>query len=272
MSAFPLEQEIEYPTSDGHLMAETVEHQTVMVDLIQGLLHRYVERSDVWVAGNFFLCYERGNPNAHVAPDVMLAIGVEKRKRFNYLLWEEKPPSLVVEVTSKSTRREDQGKKKALYERIGVEEYLLFDPFGEYLRPQLQGYRLRSGLYQPIPRETDGTLPSRTTGLTFRPEGQRLRLVNTATGEPLRWNEEARSRPAGRRGAAADRGDEMAGCRGGAAGCRGGAAGCREAYPYLGRGVEPPAWRPERLSVPHPLGRRQAEAGRPLDRPPPDRL
>ncbi len=190
MSAFPLEQEIEYPTSDGQLMAETLEHQTVMVDLIQGLRQRYAERSDVWVAGNFLLCYERGNPNAHVAPDVMLAIGVRKRVRFNYLLWEERPPSLVVEVTSKSTRREDEGKKKALYERIGVEEYVLFDPFGEYLRPRLQGYRLEAGRYQPVPLERDGTLLNRTTDLTFRPEGQRLRLVNTATGEPLLWNEE----------------------------------------------------------------------------------
>jgi Uma2 family endonuclease len=193
MSALPLEQEIEYPTSDGHLMAETIEHQQVIIDLILGLRQRYAERSDVWVAGNFVLCYERGNPRAYVAPDVMLAIGVEKRVRFNYLLWEERPPSLVVEVTSKSTRREDEGKKKALYERIGVEEYVLFDPFGEYLRPRLQGYRLTRGHYQPIPLQKDGTLPSLTTGLTFRPEGERLRLVDTATGEPLLWDEELRA-------------------------------------------------------------------------------
>jgi Uma2 family endonuclease len=190
MSAFPREQEIEYPTADGDLMAETLEHQTVMVDLIQGLRQRYVDRSDVFVAGNFLLCYERGNPNAHVAPDLMLAIGVQKRVRFNYLLWEERPPSLVVEITSKSTRREDEGRKKALYERIGVGEYVLFDPLGEYLRPQLQGYRLETGRYQPIPLAEDGALLSRVTGLRLQAEGQRLRLLNAATGEPLRWNDE----------------------------------------------------------------------------------
>ena len=190
MSAFPLEQEIEYPTSDGHLMAETLEHQTVMIDLILGLRQRYPERTDVWVAGNFVLCYERGNPRAHVAPDVMLAKGVKKRMRLNYLLWEEKPLSLVVEITSRTTRREDEGKKKTLYERIGVEEYVLFDPLGEYLRPRLQGYRLAGGRYQPIRLEKDGTLRSRTTGLTLRPEGQRLRLVETVTGEPLLLSDE----------------------------------------------------------------------------------
>jgi len=190
MSAIPLEREIEYPTTDGHLMAESIEHQQVMIDLILGLRQLYAARSDVWVAGNFILCYEQGNPRAFVAPDVMLAIGVRKRTRYNYLLWEEKPPSLLVEVTSKSTRREDEVKKKALYERIGVEEYLLFDPKDEYLKPRLQGFRLTSGLFRPIRLERDGALLSRTTGLTFRPEGERLRMLDTSSGEPMRWSDE----------------------------------------------------------------------------------
>jgi Uma2 family endonuclease len=191
MSAVPFERSIEYPTSDGQPMAETPEHQTVMIDLILGLRRRYADAPDVWVGGNFFLCYEEGNPRAHVSPDVMVAKGVRKeKKRPNYLLWEERPPTLVVEVTSRSTRDEDLGRKKDLYQWMGVEEYLLFDPFGEYLRPPVQGYRLEGGGYQPIRREADGTLVSRTMGLRFKPEGERLRLVDMATGEPLRWPEE----------------------------------------------------------------------------------
>jgi Uma2 family endonuclease len=191
MNAIPLEREIEYPTSDGQPMAETLEHQQVMIDLIEGLRSRYAGVPGAWVAGNFFFCYEKGNPHAHVAPDVMVAKGLApKEVRLNYLLWEEKPPSLMVEVTSRSTRREDTGKKKSLYERIGTEEYVLFDPFGEYLRPRLQGYRLERGRFQPIQLEADGSLRSRTTGLTFRPEGKRLRLVDTATGRPILWHEE----------------------------------------------------------------------------------
>ena len=191
MNAIPLEHEIEYPTSDGQPMAETLEHQQVMIDLIQGLRGRYAGVPGAWVAGNFFFCYEEGNPNAHVSPDVMLAEGLAPRERRpNYLLWQEKPPSLVVEVTSRSTCQEDTGKKKSLYERIGTAEYVLFDPFGEYLRPRLQGYRLERGRFQPIRLEADGSLRSRTTGLTFRPEGLRLRLVDTATGKPILWHEE----------------------------------------------------------------------------------
>jgi Uma2 family endonuclease len=191
MNAIPLEREIEYPTSDGQPMAETLEHQQVMIDLILGLRWRYAATPGAWVAGNFFLCYERGNPRAHVAPDVMVAQGLEKKERRpNYLLWEEKPPSLIIEVTSRTTRREDSGKKKSLYEQIGAEEYLLFDPFGEYLKPRLQGYRLQRGRYQPILPEADGSLLSQATGLVLRPEGWRLRLVEAVTGEPLAWPDE----------------------------------------------------------------------------------
>jgi Uma2 family endonuclease len=190
MGALLLEQEIEYPTSDGQPMAETPEHVQVMIDLIVGLQGRYAAMPDVWVSGNFFLYYEEGNPKARVSPDVMLAKGVVPWDRPNYLLWVEKPPSLIVEVTSRKTRRKDQGPKKSLYKRIGTEEYLLFDPFGEYLRPRLQGFRLLRDRYQAIPLEQDGSLLSRVTGLRMKPEGKRLRLVDAASEETLPWPED----------------------------------------------------------------------------------
>ena len=174
MSVLPLEQEIEYPTSDGQPMAETTLHRKVMNDVIHVLEARYVAVEDVWVGGNLFLCYEEGNPEACVAPDVMLAQGVAKWDRPNYLLWEEKTPSLVVEVTSRKTRRKDKLEKKDLYERLGIEELILFDPYGEYLRPPLQGYRLWQGRYRPLPLAEDGSLLSVTTGLRFKVEGKRL--------------------------------------------------------------------------------------------------
>ncbi|MFY9821856.1 MAG: Uma2 family endonuclease [Thermoanaerobaculia bacterium] len=157
------------------------------------------------MGGNLFFFYEKGNPKARVAPDVLLAQGVRKWNRLNYKVWEEGPPAFVVEVTSRKTRTKDQQVKKPLYERLGVKEFVLFDPFGEYLWPPLQGFRLLRGRYQPIPLEADGSLRSRTTGLWLRREGQRLRLVDVKTGEPVLWEEEmeaARAREAAARQAA----------------------------------------------------------------------
>lgn len=190
MSAIPLEQEMEYPTSDGQPMAETTLHRKIMADLIEALERHYAGTPDVWVGGNLFLCYRKGDPSAAFAPDVLLARGVAKWDRPNYLLWEETVPSLVVEVTSRKTRREDRGKKKDVYERLGVEEYVLFDPYGDWLRPRLQGFRLEGGRYLPIAPAEDGSLLSRTTGLILRPEGERLRLLDPSTGKPLLWTDE----------------------------------------------------------------------------------
>ncbi len=192
MAAIPLEQEIDYPTSDGQPMAETTLHRKVMSDLIEGLETRYAAVPDVWVGGNLFLYHERGNRSAVVAPDVLMVRGVAKWDRDTYMLWEEGvPPCLVIEVTSRSTKDEDEGTKKRKYQEIAVEELVLFDPYGEYLRPnRLKGYRLENGRYRPIRLEKDGSLVSRTTGLTLRPEGLRLRLVDTVTGERLPWHEE----------------------------------------------------------------------------------
>ena len=188
MAAIPLQRDIHYPESDGEPMAETEIHLDVTIDLIQALRRRYREDPEVYVVGDMFLYYVQGDPRSVVSPDVFLVRGVPKTPRRRvYKLWEEgEAPSLVIEVTSDSTADEDTHKKKAIYERLGVEEYFLFDPLGDYLKPSLQGYRLTGGRYQRIPAEPDGSLRSLVTGLILRPEADsRLRLVDAETGEPL---------------------------------------------------------------------------------------
>jgi Uma2 family endonuclease len=170
-------------------MGETEIHALVLEDLRFALVRRYADVPDVYVWGNLFLYYREGDPKACVAPDVFLVRGVGKRtdnRRRTYKLWEEggRVPSLVIELTSESTRDEDVQKKR-LYERLGVEEYFLFDPFGEYARPRLQGFRLEEGRYQQLVQRVDGALESRTTGLILKPEGRELRLVDKETGEVL---------------------------------------------------------------------------------------
>jgi Uma2 family endonuclease len=197
MAAIPLYQPpIEYPTSDGKPMGETTLHRKVIMDLILGLESRFRDDPEVWVGGDLFLYYRKGEPRYVVCPDVLLVHGVRKWDRPVFFLWEERPPSLIVEVTSPSTSDEDTSKKKALYERIGVEEYVLFDPYGEYLTPPLQGFRLERSRYKPIPLEPDGALSSRTAGVSLRREpstdgdGERLRLFDSRTGAMLLRPEE----------------------------------------------------------------------------------
>lgn len=197
MAAMPLrDEEIEYPTSDGRPMAESNLHRKVMADLIAALERHYRNDPHAWAGGNFLLYYEKGNPRASISPDVVLVRGVEKWDRPLYKLWEEgQPPHFVIEVTSSSTRREDLARKKDLYQRLGVSEYFLFDPTGDYLNPRLQGYRLEQGKYLRLAQETDGSLLSQVTGLRLRPEGLNLRLIDVRTDRKLLWiAEEAEAR------------------------------------------------------------------------------
>ena len=175
-----------YPDSDGKPMAETDWHRDLMFDLIATLKDRYRGDPDVYVSGDLLLFYEEGNKRRHVAPDVFVAFGVPMRKRLNYLLWREgKGPDVVIEVTSKTTRREDQSKKRDLYRDVlRVPEYFLFDPFEDYLKPPMQGYRLVDGDYQPI-APIDGRLPSALLGLHLERVGTELRLYDPATGHLL---------------------------------------------------------------------------------------
>ncbi len=179
-------RKVEYPTGDGKPMAETSVHRDVMIDLIQTLQARYADDPMAYVSGNMLMFYEEGNRRRHLAPDVFLVLGIPDRVRGNYLLWEEgKGPDLVFEITSKSTRREDQEKKRDLYRDVlRVTEYILFDPFGEYLRPRLQGHRLVDGAYLPI-EPVAGRLPSLVTGLHFEASGEQLRLFDPALGHWL---------------------------------------------------------------------------------------
>jgi Uma2 family endonuclease len=191
MSAIPLQRDVEYPESDGQPIAESDLHREEMSDLIHALVRRYRDVPDVYVSGNLFFYYVQGDPRSVVAPDVFLIRGVPKGRRRIYKLWEEgRVPSLIIELTSDSTQDEDLTTKKELYERLGVEEYFLHDPYQDYLDPSLQGFRLMKGRYQPILPGPDGSLPSLSTGLRLRTEGKRLRLVDAATNEPLLWGEE----------------------------------------------------------------------------------
>ena len=191
MNAIPLQRDIYYPESDGQPMAETDLHRDEMYDLIYALRRRYRDVPDVYVTGNLFLYYFQGDPRAVVAPDVFLVKGVAKGQRRIYKLWEEgRVPSLVIELTSDSTRDEDLSRKKLCYECLGVEEYYLHDPYQDYLDPALQGFRLVNGRYQRIEPEAGGSLRSLTTGLLLRTEGSRLRLVDATTGAPRPWDEE----------------------------------------------------------------------------------
>jgi len=193
--AVPDHSVVEYPTSDGKPLAESDLHFDRLTYAAHALKVRYADTPDVYVGANMLVYDEPGNPRRHLAPDVFVVFGVPNRRRDLFKIWEEKPPSFVLEVTSKSTRREDMRTKRQRYAAWGVQEYFLYDPRSEYLAPPFQGLTLRQGMYQSMqltrfPNGRHG-YASQVLGIHLYLKGSELRLFDPAAGHDLRTHEEA---------------------------------------------------------------------------------
>ena len=190
---------VHYPDSDGQPLAESDFQLKPLVYAYETLAGRYRDRADVYVSADLFVYYEEGNPHAVVAPDVFVVLGAPGHDRRTYKLWDEpKAPDFVLEVTSHSTRREDEGSKRRVYARLGVREYWRFDPTGDYLDPPLKGERLVAGRYVGLAL---GALPdgspagrSEVLGLDLTVVDGRLRFHDPVTGRYLLTSEELQAR------------------------------------------------------------------------------
>jgi len=172
-----------YPSSDGKPMAENDIIRENLIEAIQGLGWWFRARADVYVSGNLLVYDVEGNPRKRVAPDVFVVVGVEKRLRENYKLWEEKvPPTCVIEIVSRTTWKDDVGSKMLRYQGWGVAEYYVFDPKDLYLVPPLQGYRLVKGQYVAL---EGPPFSSAVLGLEVHAQGDLLRFRERSTGIDL---------------------------------------------------------------------------------------
>ncbi|MCY2991990.1 MAG: Uma2 family endonuclease [Planctomycetota bacterium] len=176
---------VTYPESDGKPMGETDEHREEMVEHIQ-VLQDFYQGQRVYVSGNLLVYHEQGNPRRFVVPDAFVAKGLAPKKRRVYKTWiEGKAPDVVIETTSKKTRRKDTLDKPELYAQLGVKEYFLFDPTQDYLDPPLQGHRLVGDSYVRIEPDSAGGLESEELGLRLVMVENRLRFYRRDTGEML---------------------------------------------------------------------------------------
>ncbi len=140
-----------------------------------------------------------GSPRRY--PDLMIAFGVDPalyRASNGYIISEQgKPPDFVLEVASRSTRREDTGPKRRDYEALGISEYWRFDETGEFHRTKLAADRLAGGGYEPMlieevePDILQGY--SQILNLNIRWERGRLAWYDPATGRHIVTFEDERA-------------------------------------------------------------------------------
>ena len=181
--------EVFYPETDGKPMGETDAHRKMMNNVIEPLERHFIGQADVYVTGNIMFYYVEGDNRKSISPDAMVVKGVAKRNRRIFRLWDERPPCVVFEISSNSTRSEDFKKKLGLYAQFGVPEYYIFDPEQMNAAKAWTVFHLVDGAYQRQ-EIVNGRIFSRELGLEIVQEGQTLRFFDPATQQFLPTNEE----------------------------------------------------------------------------------
>ena len=182
----PTDASIFYPEEDGEPMAVSDLHRWILMRILQVLEAYFEDRPGVYVSGDILMYYVEGDPRKSVSPDVLVAFGLGKKRRGNYKVWEEgKVPDFVMEFSSKSTYRNDLGRKMELYASLGIQNYFLYDAEGLYLPSPLLGFTLVEGAYVPISPGADGGLHAAALGLDFHVSDEGLGLYDSVASEWL---------------------------------------------------------------------------------------
>jgi len=182
------------PESDGKPMAETHKHVLQMVAALNALRWHFRDDTQLYLIGNMFVYFlDNLGTLRRVSPDIFAVRGVSTEARRVYAVEKEgKAPDLVIEFTSGKTKKNDTIKKPKIYSWLGVQEYFLFDPLGDYLKPRLIGYELKGGEYARMQMKS-GRLHSKVLGVELVADGDDLRFYDPQTEKWLLTHEEAQA-------------------------------------------------------------------------------
>ena len=182
---------VHYPESDGRFLPENPLQAHAIISVRNDLdLHlRHVPKAVL--EGNQFIYYRRGQPKKCVAPDVYVVLDHVWKCRSPYRIWiEGKAPDFVLEVISPESEIRNRVDKKALYSKLGVQEYFVFQPDEARPGERLVGYRLWGEQYvelRPDPRSgPERELRSETLEVALRIAGPLIRVRNLETGKDYR--------------------------------------------------------------------------------------
>jgi len=167
ISLTPPPTQYELPCDDGIPM-ETQRHKLQMDMLIDTLSPWLAMRNDGYVAGNMFVYFSLAQIKTQDfrGPDFFAVLGVPKKERLSWVVWEEgKAPDVVIELLSESTAVRDKNEKKLIYQnQMRVPEYFWFDPFNS---DDWAGFSLQHGIYKPIAVNVQNQLVSQYLGLAL---------------------------------------------------------------------------------------------------------
>ena len=164
----------------------SVIHQDAIGTATDGLRISAARRGLPWFVSNqqFLLipAEDRAMPR-RIAPDVCLYQSLPMSNPTTIPVAQHGPPSLIIEIASPGTALAndtniiDPRAKPSLYERIGVAEYIAFDPTGEIFGVPLWAHQRGPDGFVPWHPGDDGRLHS-ALGVSFKQMGHLLRVYD----------------------------------------------------------------------------------------------
>jgi Uma2 family endonuclease len=175
-----LHLDLDYPDCDGNPMSDNTLQFEWIVKIKENLEILFAAVLDVFIAGDLLWYPIEGDNKTRQAPDVMVAIGRPKGYRGSYKQWEEDniAPQVAVEILSPGNRAGEMASKLSFYERYGVEEYYLYDPY----KNRLSAWARQGEKLAPIANPTAFVSPR--LGIRFALTGQSL-VVYRPDGQPF---------------------------------------------------------------------------------------
>jgi Uma2 family endonuclease len=175
------------PDDTEEMLVGATSHQGSINLLYDSLILCGPERGLPWLVGNqltMIIPRKGGRGPYRPSPDILVHPTLGDVERTSLNVADDGPPVLVIEVASPSTSRsvdlnlQSPTGKPGVYASIGVLEYLVFDPTGSLIADQIQAWRMGPGGYEPWLPEADGRWHSRALGISFVPQGLRLRVYD----------------------------------------------------------------------------------------------
>ena len=177
------QEPILYPESDGKPMADNEAQLFLMLLMIAHLRHKF-EAAGHHSGGNMFWYPVEGDPRTVQAPDVFVAFDRPQLPlRRSWKQWEEDDRALAfaVEIVSDSNTRREIERKRAWYERFGVQELVVLDPE----RGRIVVHRRVADSLQVVVGERRAI----SVGLEFRVIPDDIEVIDSDLGRVLDYGE-----------------------------------------------------------------------------------
>lgn len=178
-----IEKDVIFPESDllsDEPPMESELHLRQLMLLIQSLELLWSDRQDFYAFGNLTIYYSPHQRKSEYfrGPDFFVVLGVERKPRKSWVVWEEdgKYPNVIIEILSDSTADTDRGLKKEIYqETFRTPNYFWFDPNSL----EFKGFNLVTGKYEAIEPNEQGWLWSEQLGLYLGIHQSQLRFFTS---------------------------------------------------------------------------------------------